>query len=163
PAGAAAAVSGVGPVGAALAAVCRPARPAGADLQRPARGRRGRDRAGAPGRLDRGAGRRRAPAARPRAAPRGGARRMTALADALALYRRLVAASLRSQLQYRAAMVMNSLGAALITSSEFVALWALFDRFGQVRGWQLREVALFYGLISVTYALTDAMSRGFDR
>ncbi len=88
---------------------------------------------------------------------------MTALGDALALYRRLVAASLRSQLQYRAAVAIASLGALLITSSEFVVIWALFDRFGQIRGWQLREVALFYGMISVAYALADAMSRGFDR
>jgi ABC-2 type transport system permease protein len=88
---------------------------------------------------------------------------MSALRNALALYGRLVAASLRSQLQYRAAVAIASLGALLITSSEFVAIWALFDRFGQVRGWRLSEVALFYGMISVTYALTDAMSRGFDR
>ena len=87
---------------------------------------------------------------------------MTRLGDALALYRRLIAASLRSQMQYRAAVVMSTLGALLITGSEFAALWALFDRFGQVDGWRLPEVALFYGMISVTYALCDAISRGFD-
>lgn len=87
---------------------------------------------------------------------------MTRLGDALALYRRLVAASLRGQLQYRAAVVMSTVGALLITGSEFVALWALFDRFDHVAGWRLPEVALFYGMISVTYALCDAISRGFD-
>lgn len=88
---------------------------------------------------------------------------MTRLGDALRLYRRLIAASLRGQMQYRAAVAMSTLGALLITTSEFVALWALFDRFGQVAGWRLPEVALFYGMISVTYALCDAMSRGFDQ
>lgn len=84
------------------------------------------------------------------------------LGNALALYRRYAAASIRSQLQYRAALVMTSLGVLLITGADFVAVWALFDRFGQIRGWRLPEIALFYGLISITWALCDAISRGFE-
>jgi ABC-2 type transport system permease protein len=87
---------------------------------------------------------------------------MTRLGDAIRLYGRYAAASVKGQLQYRASAVMTAFGVFLITSSEFVAVWALFDRFGQVRGWRLPEIALFYGLISVTWALCDAISRGFD-
>lgn len=83
--------------------------------------------------------------------------------DSWKLYRRYVAASIRSQLQYRASFAMSAGGAFLITASEFLAVWALFDRFGQVRGWTLPEIALFYGMISITYALCDAISRGFDQ
>jgi ABC-2 type transport system permease protein len=39
----------------------------------------------------------------------------------------------------------------------------LFDRFGGIRDWSLPEVALFYGLISVTFAMADALGRGFDQ
>jgi viologen exporter family transport system permease protein len=87
---------------------------------------------------------------------------MTRVADGLRLYRRYAAASVKGQLQYRASAVMTALGVFLITSSEFVAVWALFDRFGQVRGWRLSEIALFYGIISVTWALCDSISRGLD-
>jgi ABC-2 type transport system permease protein len=83
--------------------------------------------------------------------------------DAWRLYRRYAAASIRSQLQYRASFVMSALGVFLITASEFVAVWALFDRFGQVRGWTLPEIALFYGMISITWAICDAIGRGFDQ
>lgn len=91
---------------------------------------------------------------------------MRALADArdaLALYRRYVAISLRAQLQYRASFAMRSAGQLLMTGIEFLGLWALFDRFGTVRGWTLAQVAFFYGLVDVTFALADALCRGFDQ
>jgi ABC-2 type transport system permease protein len=78
------------------------------------------------------------------------------------MYAHYVRASLRGQLLYRASFVMSTIGTFFVTASEFVAVWALFDRFGQVRGWTLPEVALFYGMISITWALCDAMGRGFD-
>ena len=87
---------------------------------------------------------------------------MTAPGNAIALYGRYVAVSIKSQLQYRASAVMTAFGAFLITSSEFAAVWALFDRFGQVRGWRLPEIALFYGMVSATWALCDALGRGFE-
>jgi ABC-2 type transport system permease protein len=78
------------------------------------------------------------------------------------LYVRYAATSLRSQLQYRASVLLQSVGILLITAIEFVAIVALFDRFGQVRGWSLPEVALFYGTISIAWALCDALARGFE-
>jgi ABC-2 type transport system permease protein len=81
---------------------------------------------------------------------------------AVRLYARYLRVSIRSQLAYRASFVMSVIGVFLITSSEFVAVWALFDRFGQIRGWTLPEVALFYGLVSITWALSDALGRGFE-
>jgi ABC-2 type transport system permease protein len=78
------------------------------------------------------------------------------------LYLRYASVSLRSQLQYRASIVMQSIGVFLITGVEMLAIWALFDRFGEVRGWTLPEVAMFYGMISISWALCDAMARGYD-
>jgi ABC-2 type transport system permease protein len=82
--------------------------------------------------------------------------------NALRLYGRYASISLRSQLEYRASFVMQAVGQFLITGLEFVGIWALFDRFGQIRGWRLEEVAFFYGTISITWALADAFARGFD-
>jgi ABC-2 type transport system permease protein len=82
--------------------------------------------------------------------------------DSLALYGRYLALSLRAQLTYRAALVIQVLGQLAITGVEFLAIWALFDRFGSLRGWTLREVALMYGMIDVAFALADALARGFD-
>src|SRR5262245_29683501 len=57
---------------------------------------------------------------------------------------------------------MTVIGVLAITGSEFLAIGALFGRFGQIVGWRLPEVALFYALISITWALCDAISHGFD-
>jgi ABC-2 type transport system permease protein len=82
--------------------------------------------------------------------------------DAFFLYRRYLGVSLRSQLQYRASSTMLALGSLVITVVEFVGIWALFDRFGNLRGWSLPEVALLYGMIEVTFAIAHALSRGLD-
>ena len=82
--------------------------------------------------------------------------------DALALYGRYISVSFRSQMQYRASFIMLSLGHFTMTGLEFLGIWVLFDRFQRIEGWSLQEVALFYGIINMAFALTDATSRGFD-
>ena len=84
------------------------------------------------------------------------------LVDSLRLYVRYVGVSVRSQMQYRASFVMLSLGQLLITGIEFLAIWVLFDRFGSLRDWSLPEVALFYGIVNIAFALSEAAARGFD-
>ena len=80
----------------------------------------------------------------------------------LRLYFRYVGVSIRSQMQYRASFLMLSIGQFLLTGIEFVAIWALFDRFGSLESWTLAEVALLYGMANVTFAITDGVARGFD-
>ena len=82
--------------------------------------------------------------------------------DAYHLYLRYLSISIRSQMQYRASFVMLTFGHFFITASEFAGMVILFDRFGQLGVWRLEEVALFYGLINIAFALADAASRGFD-
>src|SRR5215470_368838 len=82
--------------------------------------------------------------------------------DSLRLYRRYLGISVRGQLQYRAALAMQIFGNLVITAVEFFAIWALFARFGSLRGWSLVEVALMYGLVDVSFALADSFGRGFD-
>ena len=82
--------------------------------------------------------------------------------NAIRLYGRYVATSLRSQMQYPGAFLATSVGAFASTITDFIAIWALFARFRQIEGWQFGEVALLYGVISVSFALADALTRGFD-
>jgi ABC-2 type transport system permease protein len=82
--------------------------------------------------------------------------------NALALYGRYSAASIRAQLAYPGSLFIMTVGQFLATVIEFVAVWALFRRFGEIGGWRLGDVALFYGLVSVTFAISDTVTRGFD-
>ena len=79
-----------------------------------------------------------------------------------ALFCRMAAASLAGQARYPATVLLHTLGQFLVTGIEVVAVWALFHRFGNVQGWRLGEVALFYGLVNVMFALADALGHGFD-
>jgi ABC-2 type transport system permease protein len=78
------------------------------------------------------------------------------------LYFRYVGFSIRSQMQYRASSLLHFFGQLAITGIEFLAMWALFDRFGQVKGFTLPEVAMLYGMANVSMALAEAIVRGFD-
>jgi ABC-2 type transport system permease protein len=81
---------------------------------------------------------------------------------ALPLLWRLLAASLRGQARYPVSALTLTLGQFAATGIEAVAVWALFHRFGNVQGWRLAEVAVFYGLANIMFALADALGRGFD-
>ena len=82
--------------------------------------------------------------------------------NALRLYRRYIAASIRSQRQYPASFIATSLGAFAATITDFIGIWALFARFRRLEGWAFGEVALLYGVISVAFAIADSPTRGFD-
>ena len=78
------------------------------------------------------------------------------------LYGRYVSASIRAQAQYPAATLLLTAGHLAATAIEILGLYALFHRFGQVKGWSFGEVALFYGLINISFSIADLLSRGFD-
>jgi len=82
--------------------------------------------------------------------------------NAAGLYLRFIALSIRAQMQYRVSFILMSIGQFVITGTEIIGIWALFDRFGQLVPWSLAEVAFFYGVINVAFAFTDAAARGFD-
>jgi ABC-2 type transport system permease protein len=82
--------------------------------------------------------------------------------NALALYGRYVAASLRAQAQYPAATLMLTVGHCAATAIEILGVFALFDRFGPVGGWSFGEAALFYALVNIAFSLADLLTRGFE-
>ena len=82
--------------------------------------------------------------------------------NALRLYGRYISASIRAQAQYPAATLLLTAGHFAATAIEILGVYALFHRFGQVKGWSFGEVALFYGLINITFSLADILTRGFD-
>ena len=80
----------------------------------------------------------------------------------LTLYGRYAAASVRAQFSYAGTLTMMSFGQFFVTIIEFLGIWALFNRFGHISGWRLGDIALFYGLVSVTFSIGDTITHGFD-
>jgi len=82
--------------------------------------------------------------------------------NGLALYGRFIGVSIRGQMLYPSAFLLRLAGQFLVTIIEFGGVWALFGRFGHVRGWNFAEVSLFYATASIAFAFADGLSRGFD-
>ena len=82
--------------------------------------------------------------------------------ESLHLYGAYLVQSIKSQLEYRASVFMQMAGQFFINIIEFTGIWALFSRFGNLKGWTLEEVAFCYGLVNTIFALFDFFFRGFD-
>ena len=80
---------------------------------------------------------------------------MGELSDGLSLYWRLVNARIRSQLQYRASFVLQSIGMFTLSFLDFAEILIIFANVPALASWSMPEVALLYGLSSLTFALTD--------
>ena len=79
--------------------------------------------------------------------------------EPLRLYCRYISLSVRAQMQYRASFFMLTVGLFLLSLLEFCGILILFDRFGQLRGWTLPEIALFYGMVHMAFALAEAAAQ----
>lgn len=82
--------------------------------------------------------------------------------NAIRLLRRYMSASLRAQMQYPASAILLIAGQFVATIIDMVAIWALFARFGAIEGWRFGDVAMFFGLVSISFAIADFLTRGFD-
>lgn len=82
--------------------------------------------------------------------------------NAISLYCKMIAVSIRGQLAYRASFLMMALGSMLSAFTDYLAIWALFARFGSVAGWTLYEVGIVYGMGHMAFAISEAFTREFD-
>jgi ABC-2 type transport system permease protein len=83
------------------------------------------------------------------------------IADAV-LYRRLMGARIRAQMQYRVSFLLMTLVSFVVTGSDLLAILILFNSFGELAGWRVGEVALLYGLAMVAFGLSEMVAAGFD-
>jgi ABC-2 type transport system permease protein len=77
--------------------------------------------------------------------------------DALVLYRRLLGAQLRSQLQYRASFTLDIAGAFLISFVDFLAVLVIFHNVPQLSDWNVHQVAFLYAMSAISFAVTDVV------
>jgi ABC-2 type transport system permease protein len=69
------------------------------------------------------------------------------------LYRILITASIRAQMQYKFHFVAASVTTGLIMTLDFLVLSAILYRFDHVKGWGIYEVGMLYGVASVAMSL----------
>jgi ABC-2 type transport system permease protein len=82
--------------------------------------------------------------------------------DDVVLYRQLIGARIRAQMQYRASFLLMALVSMAVTGSDLLAILILFNYFGELAGWRAGEVALLNGLVMVAFGLSEMVAAGFD-
>jgi ABC-2 type transport system permease protein len=83
--------------------------------------------------------------------------------EPLLLWRRLIGAQIRSQLQYRLSMALDFVGSGLISFVDFLAVLVIFHNVPRLDTWSVREVAFLYALTSISFALTDMLIGHLDQ
>ena len=78
------------------------------------------------------------------------------------LYLRLLNVQLRSQMQYRASFLFQLFGTGLISILEFGSLALAMQRFDNLRGWTIGEIAFLSGLVEVAFGMMDLVFSGYD-
>jgi len=78
------------------------------------------------------------------------------------IYRKLIGAQVRAQMQYRASFVLEMIAQFAGTLLDFVVVIILFSRLTALGGWTLPEIGLLYGISSVAFGLADMVIAGFD-
>ena len=84
------------------------------------------------------------------------------MVEAVALYRRLVGARVRAQLQYRASFALDFVGAVLVSCLDFLAVLIIFHNVRSLAGWSVSEVSLLYGASTLSFALVDLLMGHID-
>lgn len=65
-------------------------------------------------------------------------------------------------MQYRTSFWLLSFGQFFIPFAVFAGLYFMFERFGQIKGWNFYEVALCFGVIHIAFSVSECFARGFD-
>jgi len=81
----------------------------------------------------------------------------------LRLYGHLAGARARGDLQYRASLVMFTIGTLLVTGLDFASIAVLFTQVEALAGWSFAEVAFLYGTSGVAFGLADMAVGSVDR
>ncbi|HET9255478.1 MAG TPA: ABC-2 family transporter protein [Pseudonocardiaceae bacterium] len=84
------------------------------------------------------------------------------MGERLAIYRGLLAASVRSQLAYPASFALQCLAQALVQLEDMIVVVVLFSRISTMGGFTLREVLLVYSLAGISFGLADLLVGSLD-
>ena len=80
--------------------------------------------------------------------------------NTLRLYCRSMAILIKSQLQYPLSFLMQTLAQLVMEGGEMLAVILLIDRFDRLNQWGPGDLYFFFGLMSVSFYLTETFGRG---
>ncbi len=85
------------------------------------------------------------------------------MGERLAVYRSLLAASVRSQLAYPASFALQCAALALLQLQHLAVIVVLFSRVGEMGGFTRQEALLIYSLAGISFGLADLLAGPLDK
>ncbi len=80
--------------------------------------------------------------------------------NTIKLYLRSMAMLIRCQLEYPVSFLLQTAAQFVMEGSEMLAVILIVDRFGSVGRWEAGDLFFFFGMMSVTFYLTEIFGRG---
>jgi len=80
--------------------------------------------------------------------------------DTIRLYLHSMRMLIRSQLEYPASFALQTLAQLVMEGGEMMAVILLVNRFEHLNRWEAGDLYFFFGLMSVTFYLTECFGRG---
>lgn len=80
----------------------------------------------------------------------------------LNFYFRLLSIQLRSQMTFRLSFWIDLVSTGLLNISYFASTYLVLERFGNISGWTIAELAFIYGMAEVSFGIMDMVFSGFD-
>lgn len=80
--------------------------------------------------------------------------------DTIKLYLKSMGMLLRSQMQYPASFIMQTIAQIVMEGGEMMAVLLIIDRFDTLNQWSGGNLLFFFGVMSVTFYLTECFGRG---
>ena len=80
--------------------------------------------------------------------------------NTLRLYIRSMGMLIKSQMQYPLSFLLQNLAQLIMEGGELMAVILLVDRFDHLNQWNAGDLYFFFGLMSVTFYLTECFGRG---
>lgn len=78
---------------------------------------------------------------------------LQSLGRAIKMYFYMIGVSIRTQLQYRYAFVMNILGWAMTYAGNAITMWVLLYSFGAIAGWSFWELLFLFALSILSWGI----------
>ena len=78
------------------------------------------------------------------------------------LYMRYLAIHIKSQMQYKASLLILFFGQFLFSFTMFLSIAFMMTRFHRVEDYSVSEVLLCFSVVNIAFALAECFARGFD-
>lgn len=78
------------------------------------------------------------------------------------LYGKFFIMHLKEAMQYKVSFLLTTIGVFLVSFNVFLGIFFMYERFHEIKGYQLSEILLCYATVLLSFSLAEMFLRGFD-